>query len=167
MKFKSYLYGAYGSNLNMQQMALRCPRAIPVGSFTLKGWELKFRGVADIEQSDNAEVPIGLWKITQACEHALDIYEGYPHLYGKQICTVKSIKEKLGSDSVMIYMMNREEVYPPSMPYLDCIMQGYEDFGLDVDYLRYAIKDAYAKEQRPTYKPKPKQKTLPLKLLKK
>ena len=162
MKFKSYLYGAYGSNLNLGQMSLRCPKAEPVGSLMLHGWELKFRGVADIEEVKGGCVPIGLWRITQACESALDVYEGYPHLYTKKICTVKGMKEELGTDSVMLYMMQRSEVHPPSMPYLDCIMQGYEDFGLDVDYLRFAIKDAYAKEERPTYTPKPKQKRLKL-----
>ena len=166
MKFKSYLYGAYGSNLNLGQMSLRCPKAEPVGSLMLHGWELKFRGVADIEEVEGGTVPIGLWRITQACESALDVYEGYPHLYTKKICTVKGMKEELGTDSVMLYMMQRSEVHPPSMPYLDCIMQGYEDFGLDVDYLRFAIKDAYAKEEA-TITPKPKQKRLPFKLVSK
>ena len=47
MKYKKYLYGAYGSNLNIGQMGVRCPNAEPVGSLVLHGWELKFRGVLE------------------------------------------------------------------------------------------------------------------------
>ncbi len=148
MKFKSYLYGAYGSNLNLGQMNLRCPDAEPLGSLLLHGWELKFRGVADIAETNDAVVPIGLWRITQRCEAALDIYEGYPNLYGKKIVTVPNLTDDFDTDKVMLYFMNSTSVYPPSMPYLDCIMEGYDDFGLDETYLKYAIKDAYAREEQ-------------------
>ena len=46
------LYLAYGSNLNKRQMASRCPTARPVGSAMIYGWELCFRGVADIIKSN-------------------------------------------------------------------------------------------------------------------
>ena len=29
------------------------------------------------------QVAMGLWEISDACEKALDIYEGFPHLYRK------------------------------------------------------------------------------------
>ncbi len=37
-------YIAYGSNLNVTQMRMRCPRATILGTATLKGWELLFKG---------------------------------------------------------------------------------------------------------------------------
>ena len=37
------LYFAYGSNINLEQMAYRCPDASVVGPVTLEGWELLFR----------------------------------------------------------------------------------------------------------------------------
>jgi hypothetical protein len=148
MKYKTYLYGAYGSNLNVEQMSRRCPDAQPVGTMLLHGWELKFRGVADIEEKKDALVPLGLWRITQRCEAALDIYEGYPNLYGKKICNVPNLVDDFDTNKVMIYFMNSSSVYPPSMPYLDCIMEGYNDFALDETYLKYAIKDAYAREEQ-------------------
>ena len=46
-----YLYGAYGSNLNKDQMSFRCPNAKAVTSYELKGHALKFRGVADVEEA--------------------------------------------------------------------------------------------------------------------
>ena len=40
------LYFAYGSNINLEQMAYRCPTAQVVGPVTLEGYELLFRGNA-------------------------------------------------------------------------------------------------------------------------
>ena len=37
-------YLAYGSNLNVRQMALRCPTAKPVGTAVIKDYELLFKG---------------------------------------------------------------------------------------------------------------------------
>ena len=43
MKEKRY-YIAYGSNLNVRQMRMRCPHATILGTANLKGWELFFKG---------------------------------------------------------------------------------------------------------------------------
>lgn len=75
------LYVAYGSNLNLAQMARRCPDAKVVGIGTLKNYQLTFRGVATIEPVDGAETPVGVWEITPRDELALDRYEGYPSYY--------------------------------------------------------------------------------------
>ena len=45
----SKLYVAYGSNLNLEQMARRCPKAKVVGIGNLKDYQLTFRRVATIE----------------------------------------------------------------------------------------------------------------------
>lgn len=42
------LYIAYGSNINLEQMAYRCPHSKVVGTSEIKDYELKFRGVATI-----------------------------------------------------------------------------------------------------------------------
>ena len=54
-------YIAYGSNLNLTQMAHRCPTAEVAGQTILKNWRLMFRGangsaVATIEQIGRAHV---------------------------------------------------------------------------------------------------------------
>lgn len=41
---KETLYLAYGSNMNLTQMAFCCPTAEVVGISELKGYELLFRG---------------------------------------------------------------------------------------------------------------------------
>ena len=75
------LYFAYGSNINLKQMKHRCPNAKVVGPVTLDGYRLTFRGsgVATILPCEGRKVEGLLWKLTLACERALDYYEGYPH----------------------------------------------------------------------------------------
>ena len=87
------LYLAYGSNLNLGQMAQRCPTAMVLGAAQLNGWRLTFRGfdggaVANIEQEKESEVPVLIWELEPADEEALDIYEGFPFLYRKVMVTV-------------------------------------------------------------------------------
>ena len=63
MNRKPTLYIAYGSNLNMPQMANRCPTAEVVGASQLKDYELLFRGsrgsaVATVEPKEGSTVPV-------------------------------------------------------------------------------------------------------------
>ena len=55
---KKLLYIAYGSNINLWQMALRCPHSKPLDTTMLKGWELEFRGVANITEKKDAQTPV-------------------------------------------------------------------------------------------------------------
>lgn len=147
--YKDYLYGAYGSNLNMDQMSFRCPNAEPLGSLILKGWSLQFRSVADMQLTKDGKCPIGLWRITEDCEKQLDIYEGYPHLYTKQVIYVQGCKQKFGTDRVMLYLMNDQSYKaPPTNRYLQSIVDGYHDFGIDTAPIKYAVKESYLSEPR-------------------
>ena len=47
MEYKR-LYIAYGSNINLEQMAHRCPNSKVVSTEMMQGYELEFRGVATI-----------------------------------------------------------------------------------------------------------------------
>ena len=134
------LYGAFGANLNMANMEVRCPQAKPILGFNLVGYRLVFNGVADIIKDKDTKVPIGLWKITKECEKSLDRYEGYPHLY-------KKIKLKIDvpgfkGQKVMFYVMRRKGVALPPASYFNTIAQGYDDFALDKDYLNWAVHEA-------------------------
>ena len=81
---KEILYIAYGSNLNLAQMAGRCPTAEVVGKAVLRGWRLAFRGVATIERRIGYTVPVLVWKLQPEDEQSLDRYEGWPNLYYKE-----------------------------------------------------------------------------------
>ena len=85
----SKLYLAYGSNLNLEQMANRCPTAKVVGASQINDHRLLFRGahagaVATIEPFEGGNVPVLVWEITPTDEAALDRYEGWPFLYRKE-----------------------------------------------------------------------------------
>jgi len=134
---KNKLYVAYGSNLNLRQMAIRCPTAKPVGTAMLKGWQLTFRGVATLEPEADAETPVGVWEITAADEVALDRYEGFPRLYRKEMVEVKLRGKPL---TAMIYLMNDGMPCLPSKWYLDAIAEGYGNLGLDTVHLTKALE---------------------------
>lgn len=99
------LYFAYGSNINLEQMAHRCPDALLVGPVTLQNYELQFRGsgFATVAPKKDCVVHGLLWKLTPSCEQSLDRYEGYPRHYTKETVTVK---DAAGAElPVMVYIM--------------------------------------------------------------
>ena len=126
------LYFAYGSNINLNQMAYRCPDAKVVESVVLEGYELLFRGngggcgVATIAPKEGCQVHGLLWTITPRDERALDFYEGYPRLYEQESVTVKL---QSGAEiTVMAYVMTREKERLPTEPavgYYEGIREGY------------------------------------------
>jgi gamma-glutamylcyclotransferase (GGCT)/AIG2-like uncharacterized protein YtfP len=135
-------YFAYGSNLNKDQMAKRCPRAVAIGPMILPEARLVFRGVADVEYDETGEVHGGLWRITKRCERALDRYEGVAGgLYRKVYIEIElPVKGKRVARRCLLYVMNRESYYPPDYWYAGTIRKGYLDFGLDTTKLREAIR---------------------------
>ena len=97
------LYFAYGSNLNVCQMAVRCPMAQLVCRAVLEGYELAFRrGVLTILPKAGGRIDGILWKVNDRDERALDRYEGYPHLYTKESLTVQT---DAGSQTAVAYVM--------------------------------------------------------------
>ena len=59
------LYIAYGSNINLKQMAYRCPHSKVVGTSEIKDYELEFRGVATIVPSKGTSVPVLIWELDE------------------------------------------------------------------------------------------------------
>ena len=140
------LYFAYGSNINLDQMAQRCPDAQVVGPVTLENYELLFHGnlrgtgVATIAPMEGSTVHGLLWNITPECERALDHYEGYPHLYEKELVTVRDRKGQ--EHTVMAYVMTElcKEPSIPSFYYYGGILEGYRQHGLPTASLMQAWK---------------------------
>lgn len=128
------LYLAYGSNMNLEQMAFRCPTAKVLGPATLEGFKLTFRGtlgraVANIEPNQEGRVPVLLWEIQLADEVALDRYEGFPTLYRKQMLSIKFNGRR---QQVMAYVMNPGRSRGvPSTSYFNTIREGYLSAGFD------------------------------------
>lgn len=146
----SKLYLAYGSNLNLEQMANRCPTAKVVGASQINDHRLLFRGahagaVATIEPCKGDNVPVLVWEITPADEAALDRYEGWPFLYRKE-----TVKVKLDGKTVkaMVYIMNDgRPLGQPSCYYYSTILEGYKSAGFDVEILCKATTDSVESEE--------------------
>ena len=149
MENKKY-YIAYGSNLNLPQMAVRYPTARVIGASRMNDSRLLFRGphggaVATVEPCKGSSVPVLVWEIAEADENALDRYEGWPSLYRKD-----AVKVKLNGKTVnaMVYIMNEgKPLGQPSSYYYSVIYEGYKAAGFDVDILRQATEDSLETEE--------------------
>ena len=141
-------YLAYGSNLNIRQMAARCPNAAVFGIATLKDYRLLFRGsktgaYLTVEPCLGASVPVGVYRISARDERALDSYEGYPNFYQKQMLPVEiddvSNGERITANA-MIYIMRGDRPFGlPSQSYLAVCGEGYLDWGFDLEELNTAL----------------------------
>ena len=142
-------YLAYGSNLNIRQMALRCPTAKPVGTAVIEDYELLFKGsktgaYLTIEPKSGAEVPVAIWAVEPADEKRLDVYEGFPTFYYKTELElpVRYFSGKTVLRKAFVYIMHEDRpIGIPSIPYMQTCIQGYDDFGFD----RLVLIDAYLK----------------------
>lgn len=140
------LYLAYGANSNMSNMSLRCPRAIPVGTYLLSGYEMVFQGVANVRARKRSKTHCVLWDITRECEQSLDRYEEYPRVYGK--CYIRS--RRYGR-TLMFYALRFPLLRKyPAESYISCIAAGYKTFGISERQFEYALDRSYAGGQNRT-----------------
>lgn len=139
-------YLAYGSNLNIEDMKLRCPSAKVVGTTNLEKYRLVFKGGLDnysyltIEDDDNGIVPVGVFEIDDIDDFKrLDVYEGYPILYDKKIINIQ-LEDVL--EKALIYIMRPDYDYhiPSTLYFKNCLI-GYKDFDFDKDILVRALYD--------------------------
>ena len=123
-------YIAYGSNMNQEQMAHRCPGAQLIGIGSLHGYQLEFNRHATIVPTNHpsAAVPVAVWEISPEHEHQLDRYEGFPIYYRKLDCRVEMADGKALEG--MAYQMNSFKYNPPSQRYFEGIRDAYEALGL-------------------------------------
>ena len=142
-------YIAYGSNLNVQQMQMRCPHAKVVGTAILEGWELLFKGsktgsYLTIEECEGGTVPVAVWEVAESDVAALDRYEGFPVFYYKKELHLrcKSIRSgRTKAVTAFVYIM--DETRPLGRPtdyYLRVCREGYEQFGFDTAILMQAVE---------------------------
>ena len=145
------LYFAYGSNLNLGQMAVRCPQAGVVGKAVLEGYELAFRrGVLTILPKEGSRVNGLLWRVNAWDELTLDRYEGYPTFYYKETMNVEVFSllgdVSLGYVDAIIYIMHEErKLGMPSLHYYEVCLDGYAHFGFDPRFLENALTDSVGK----------------------
>ena len=137
---KKQLYIAYGSNINLEQMAYRCPHSKVLGISEIKDFELEFRGVATIVPKENASVPVLIWELDERDLPILNRYEGWPRLYRQE-----KMEFELNGKTFegMAYLMNYGKIAPPSQEYYDTILQGYRENALDESFLQKALENSF------------------------
>lgn len=149
-------YIAYGSNLNVQQMNQRCPKARVVGTADLNGWQLLFKGsktgsYLTIEKKKGATVPVAVWEITEDDERSLDRYEGFPTFYYKKTLAITYtgiLSGKRYSCKAMVYIMHEDRPLGlPSDYYVNVCANGYRYFGFDLGCLVDAINNSRTEEK--------------------
>lgn len=148
---KKRYYIAYGSNLNIRQMRMRCPQSRVIGTAMIKDYELLFKGsqtgfYLTIEEKLGGRVPVAVWETTEEDEAALDRYEGFPTFYYKaeMELDIKGIKTgKIRHRNCYVYIMHEErQVGMPSAFYLHTCLDGYSAFGFDEGFLWDAVENS-------------------------
>lgn len=147
---KKRYYIAYGSNLNIRQMRMRCPSARIIGTSEIDDHELLFKGsltgaYLTIEPKKGEKIPVAIWSVTEQDEAALDRYEGFPNFYYKKNMRlfVRGIRTgKLRERDCFVYIMHEErDIGIPSYTYVNTCLEGYDAFRFD----RNILVDAYDK----------------------
>nr|DAG26705.1 MAG TPA: hypothetical protein [Caudoviricetes sp.] len=148
---KKRYYIAYGSNLNIRQMRMRCPSARIIGTSEIPDYELLFKGsktgsYLTIEPKEGSRVPVAAWEVSAEDELALDRYEGFPNFYYKKemLLPIKGIRSgKIRMRNIFVYIMHEDRPFGlPSRFYTSTCMEGYKSFGFDSRYLVEAIKNS-------------------------
>lgn len=148
---KKRYYIAYGSNLNIRQMRMRCPGARIMGTAVISDYELLFKGsrtgsYLTIEPKAGASVPVVAWEVNAADEAALDRYEGFPTFYYKaeMELPIKGIKSgKVRVRNAFVYIMHEDRpLGVPSGHYIRTCLEGYDSFGFDEKFLYDAIENS-------------------------
>ena len=142
-------YWAYGSNLNMEQMAQRCPSADLVYAHSRAGFKLEFRNVANVKHTGNKIDDIAhgaIYSITLADLYKLDGYEGV-NSSNPNLGKYKRISFSLPNlGRVWYYQMVKDDkwypIEPPYKYYLETIKEGYAFWNHTTDHLQLALDHA-------------------------
>jgi gamma-glutamylcyclotransferase (GGCT)/AIG2-like uncharacterized protein YtfP len=156
-------YFAFGSNLNPEQMSVRCPGHKVVGLAALRDHRLVFPvvsrdwggGVAGVQVAHGSIVWGVVYDLDDAQIASLDRYEGYHgpgdsrNLYEREKIWVEltrpddgSLPRRLRAEHYVI--ANLASAAPPSRRYLDAILAGGRQHHLPDEYLAALARTATA-----------------------
>lgn len=146
-------YLAYGSNLSVEQMLVRCPDAVYVGYGWLEDRRLVFRrSYLTVEPKARCRTPVLIWQVSSEDEKALDRYEGWPRFYRKETVSLEAFSfingAEIGTVDAFLYVMN--DGFPMSRPterYWNVCAEGYRRFGFDLRILEKALEQVCRAEE--------------------
>lgn len=127
-------YFAYGSNMDCEQMAVRCPQSRVLGKGILPAYRFRIdgRGYATVDEDLSGSVQGIVWALSQEDEKNLDRYEGVPRYYTKQIVQVEhgEIREPM-----LIYVSTNRLKGKPRTGYLERILLAAQAHGFLETYV--------------------------------
>ena len=132
-------YFAYGSNMNLDQMAVRCPGGRMLGLVRKRDWRylINQRGYVTAQEDPDAETLGCLWELTEEHWAVLDRYEGVAGGFYRRVdCEVLSIDSEEPVQSIA-YRAANETPGTPSATYADVVIDGARQIGLPKDYLEF------------------------------
>lgn len=140
------LYFAYGSNLWLKQIALRCPSSVKVGTGILNSykWGITSRGYANVHPSSNDVVYGSVYALTEADEVEMDRYEGVSGgCYIKKDLDVKLLSTE--GEGTMIRCLvyidpTLEGHFKPRKEYIRRINSGLKDANLPAEWVQQNIR---------------------------
>ena len=128
------LYFAYGANMDVAAMALRCPRSTPVGPGRLANHRffIMHEGYASVRPEAEATVHGLLWSLALADVPALDRYEEIGDgLYTK---VVQPVIRPGGFRRALIYKGSGRETGSPKPGYMEAVLVAAESLDLPALY---------------------------------
>ena len=131
-------YFAYASNLNREQMRMRCPDAKPKFTAVLPNYKLIFSGwsrewhggTASIKPFRGSKVVGAVYEISKKDLQKLDHYEDYPNTYG-HINVMVFNEDGQAVKSITYIKQRQSDESKPAPEYLAIIRKGYKDWELE------------------------------------
>ena len=133
---RRHAYFAYGSNLCVRQMALRCPNAANPRPAMLSNhdWLINERGVATVEPFDGSHVHGVVWQVSDHDLAILDSAEGVPVRYRRDRLVVHTDD---GPSEAWVYIDHRVDPGAPRPGYLERIIDGAAHHGLPHRWIEF------------------------------
>lgn len=136
------IYFAYGSNMDLDQMKMRCPGSEVIGIGELSHYAMAFTrwsrswksGTADILPERGKSVYGVLFDLTFEGLKKLDKFADYPNSYLRQDVNVLFEGEVLPA---MTYVARRQGVFQPSKSYVGKMVHGAEQSQVPVEYIGF------------------------------
>ena len=136
------IYAAYGSNMDPEQMLMRCPHSPMAGTGWLEGWRLTFSGgdigwegaLATVVEDPGSRVFVVFYDVSDEDEQRLDRWEG------SELGIHRKIRLRVDTDdnqSVLawLYVMDAYEGGLPSARYIGVMADAAEKAGAPAEYV--------------------------------
>ena len=144
-------YFAYGANLHIAQMKSLCPRSAPVCPARLENYRLTIAlpataasnqpGWATVTPHEGAQALGALFRLHADDLPALDHFEDYPALYGREEVEILTAE---GPHRAMLYIMRHPiRKARPAAHYVETLRQGYRDFDLPMEALESVLGETF------------------------